>query len=391
MDGAFLAMASQAAARIETLSLGSYSTFTFDLRSGQRLGQAPMRIDEVSQSINEPAGGTFEMPVVGLPDEWSTWITPKRTGICVMRDRRAIWSGIIWAQGPTSSHEGASIVAQTFESYLARRWLSAGYIFGQVDQATIVKELLDDIFAIFGGDIRIQVPTFTPTGRLRDREYPYEEFTDLLTIVQQLSGVEDGFDFTIDTSIGAGDETAHIMRLGYPKLGIGGPGDVGSLVWQYPGNVIAPPVWPFEGRDSANETAAIGAGEGTAMLRSIATLQSEINAGYPILQKAYSYKDVTYQSTLNGHAARDLARNAGLVTVPEFSALAGAEPAVIGSWGVGDWSRLRADTPYLRGMYGGVGADVYGRVTGWTLRPGLAAGGEGPEIVTPKLNEIVEA
>jgi hypothetical protein len=106
------------------------------------------------------------------------------------------------------------------------------------------------------------------------------------------------------------------LVLGYPL--VGQPPNDDAVTLEYPG-VIDDYEWPDDGTSSANYIAALGAGEEAAMKWGEAFDAAELRDGYPLLERTTSYKSASVQTTLNAHAAADVAALSGDLTVPTFT------------------------------------------------------------------------
>lgn len=359
-----------------------YTYRLFDLLTSAPLGQWPFRVDSFSRSINE--AGELNASLF-LSDRtavkgWDPETIERRTALYVVRDTVPVWGGVIWRARPVDGATKASIYAQTFESYLDHREIRTSAVFTQADQLDIVRSLLTTMQADPRGNIALTASQ-NDSGVLRDRTYNGWERPLLLTTVQQLAEVIDGFEFTVDVGMDANGEPTRTMVLGYPQLGA-----ARGLVLEYPGSIVDYE-WPTDGISSANALSALGAGEGTSMLIRDGVSQraaDELAAGYPILEKSVSYKDVTSVTTLQAHADEDLDAAVGDVTIPTV-VLRDTFP-VFGTYALGDTVRIRITSPYHPARPdGSPGVDRRARIVGWKVTP---PDGDKPEKIELTLGRV---
>lgn len=351
-----------------------WRVWTTDLITGAALSyQLPMVIESYGRQIN--GGGTFS-GVVSLDAEEDPvpLLQPRKTALWVARDDSIRWGGIIWPTEPDLQARTLKVSASGWLSYYARREIRDTLTYTQLDQLDIVRALIAYAHAAPGGDIRVLVDQIT-SGVLRDRTYDGAEVKKLADAITELAEVDGGFEILEDAYVNAQGRPQGILRLGYPALGRTDK----DLLFAYPGNVIDYS-WPSDPADSVNSLLAIGAGEGSAMLRSVAVGQDEIDAGYPLLEGSVSYKDVSVQSTLDAHAVEDLTASLGDKTTPTLTARTDGPPA-LGDWSLGDQARVMLTSAYHRARPGaGAGYDGQLRIVAETVTPGTADQDESCEL-----------
>lgn len=197
-----------------------------------------------------------------------------------------------------------------FQMYLLVSWStipSSNIRFSSVDQFHIARDFIRHVQSFPGGDIGILLDDIPISGRVRDRTYHTYEFKQVFEALLQLSEVIDGFDFAIDVRYN-NNVPEKYLNLSYPRRGR--TADENRYVFDYVDRgkgLVRGYQYPEDGTRMTTHTYAIGAGEGDAMLIASAVNQDLIDQGYPILEDAYSYKDITKLSTLVGHAEADAA------------------------------------------------------------------------------------
>ena len=159
--------------------------------------------------------------------------------------------------------------------------------------------------------------------------------------------------------------------------------NLSGWLWEYPGNVQSYN-WPEDATNQATTTYATGAGLVPGQLLSVAVNTAAITAGYPLLESKQSYTDVIIQSTLDAHAASDLAAYSGPVIIPTLDVRGDLDPA-IGSYAIGDEIRLRITDDRFVGSKTGAGIDVNKRITAIAVVPP----GSGNETITLTLGDVV--
>lgn len=347
--------------QLDAQTAAQWRVWTTDLLTGAQLSyQLPVVIDSYSRQANG-AGGFSGTVSLDAAEDPVPVMQPRRTALWVARGDALRWGGIIWPVEPDIEARTMKVSASSFVSYYAHRQIRDTLTFDQVDQFDIVRALVDYAHTAQGGNIRVLVDQGA-SGVLRDRTYDGSEAKGVLDALTELAEVENGFEYTEDVYFDQMQRPQAVIRLGHPRLGT----DKG-LLFSYPGDVMTYS-WPSDPADSVNSVLAVGAGEGSAMLRSVAVDEAELAAGWPLLDGSVSYKDVSDQGTLDAHASEDLAASTGDKMTPTFTVRTGS----LGAWSIGDQARFMLTSAYHRGRDGAAGYDGYLRIVGDEVHPGSA-------------------
>lgn len=270
-----------------------------DLVSGDILAELPL--GDVSFSYVLNGSGDFKASL-NISDPKVKKLNPilatepAKTGIYVEDNGVLLWGGIIW----TREYDGKlRIAANDFWSYFRSRIIREDLDFVEVDQFTIATDILDSLMAEDGS---LQFVHTSPTcGVLRDRHYYAYEFKPGAEAIEQLSAVQNGFDFVTDVTYINGEITRRFIPS-FPRRGR--TADVTGLTFELPGNIQSYK-WPEDGTKLAVRSYAMGAGEEAEMLTATST-NNALLGDYPLYEQVLSYKDVSVQQTLNDHAQADM-------------------------------------------------------------------------------------
>jgi len=366
--------------------MAEYRFLGYDLRTGALLGELPLAGVSYGRVLN--GAGTLKAKLslkhrnaagTSLAPGYLAATDPQRTALYVERDGVLVWGGIIW--GRNYDGEQLDIFAAEHWSYFHRRRHKVTAQFVAADQLDIARYLIEWAQAQPGGDIGVQSDTRTSLV-LRDRTYYSYERGVIGTLVEQLSEVENGFDFGIDIAY-VGDVPTPTLNLGYPRRGrIAG---TTGLVFE-PGRNLGNYQWNEDGTRGANSVDGIGAGEGAAMLIATAGRPDLVTAGYPLLEDVVAHKDVRYADTLDGHARAAVnARALPIVSVVLVDVKMSADPP-FGSWIMGDdcLFRVEDDDRFPAQADGSPGLSRYVRI----IADDVKVADEGVETVTITCGEI---
>lgn len=359
--------------------MATYRVISLDLRTGTRIAELAVNGLRYGSRLNScgDLSGSVPLPAltstsnIALAAQINDAVDECRRQIIVERDGVVVWSGICWLAPYQDNPPSREIRAAEDWSYFRHRVIATSQTFTATDQLTIAKTLVQNALNDQGADIGITVPTPTASGVTRDRTYNYFEVKPVGEAVEQLSQVDNGFDFAIDAawdqSTGALTKT---FRLHYPRRGSSYQSS--GYVFEVGRNVIDW-TWPTDGTRVGNKIIAVGRGEGDAQIMSTQSDVSQIAAlssggpGYPLLEETISRTDVAVQSTLDALAIAKLKASATPITLPEITVRANVDP-IFGSYITGDSCRFIVP-PNTSPRFPS-GLDSFFRIVGWDVSVG---------------------
>lgn len=171
------------------------------------------------------------------------------------------------------------------------------------------------------------------TGVLRDRTYNGFERQYIGELIEQLSAVENGFDFSIDVTFDGVSTFTKTFNIWYPNKGTRT-----GLVWEV-GVHCDFNGWNIDATQMANSIDALGAGEADDMLIANA---SDPGTGYPLIETDVSFKSVSELPTLNAHA-RDALTSLKLPAVMPALSLRPTADTSFGAYQIGDEVRINGN------------------------------------------------
>lgn len=338
--------------------------YACDLITGAKLAYLPGASGNLSRSL-----GSFESSTITVPLPLSgplahrqllSVLRPAKTLIVAVINDVPAWSGIFWKFKEGTS-EGLQLACTTPESYLDRRF-TGSLSFNQVDQALIAAGLVS-VANQDGINIAIDAPE---SGILRDRNYHDDEDATVYQRLQELMGVIDGPEWTIDTVWA--DEQQRAVKLVfrcYAEIGAGRGAPKGPL------STIGQAKAEYEFTDDwskghgANDVIATGSGEGEDRIQSVRMVDEDsLAAGYPRLEHRFSPSSSIKQvTTLNDHANAELEMLSNGTQSLEVSARWDIAPFRLGvDLLIGDWVMYDVYGPARPAGFQGVA-----RMIGWKL------------------------
>jgi hypothetical protein len=352
-----------------------YRVISVDLLTGTRIAELEVNGLTYGQRLNGvgSVSGTVKLP---QPDSVANRalgavindaVDECRRLLLVERDGVIVADGIVWAAPYHAATQTRTVRAGSLWSYFKRRFITSRTVFTGVDQHTIARTLIDTAQAATAGDIGVE-HNATTSGVTRDRIYERYEMKRVAEAVEQLAGVEDGFDFAIDVAWDSAGDLTKTLNLSYPRRGRSFSQT--GHVFELGRNMSDDFEWPTDGSETANKVWGIGAGDSTSMLRTSATDATKIQSlasggpGYPLLEDTHTNKDVSKIATLNAQTSAKLSAVSSPVVLPSITVRADVDP-VLGSYITGDAARIilppNQDPRFPDGL------DTFRRIVGWDV------------------------
>ena len=350
-----------------------------DLLTNEVIAELPFTGVSFTQQLNQ--AGTFQGHILlsginAAAFNVDAATIPGRNALYVDKGGTLVWGGVIWGRNYNSTEQTLSIDAREFESYFERRRISQDISFTNIDQLIIAQTLVTAAQAIPSGNIGVAVGVET-SGILISRDYYYYELKNLYSALQDLSRAEDGFDFNINVFYDGSGTPSKTLELGYPRIGtVYSANDPYALLFEFPGNMVAYE-YPEDGAIAANTIYALGAGSNEGKLISISSDATFLADGWPLLEDASNYSDVTDQTYLDQLAIGQVNAVSYPPTTLKIIVPADIDPE-FSTYNIGDDARIRiTDNRFPNTL------DEVFRIVGLTVQPGE----DGPERVTITLTQ----
>ncbi|MFF1547163.1 hypothetical protein [Streptomyces sp. NPDC058291] len=305
----------------------------------------------------------LELALTGSTTDWESATAPGRSLVVAvdMATDLPVWAGAVLPRDGGSSTT-LQIGAATLEAYLDARYPGTQTMVG-VDQATVITNLVTP--ALTGGPpILIDA---VATGQVMDYLTSDGDDKSILSCCQEVMGLEDGPEWTIDVAWNASHNGFQFpLRV---RSAIGDQSSNPEAVFDYPGCVAEYSLGEsYEQGKGATRLIARGEGEGSSRLTSSAhEATALIAAGWPIWEHRYTPSTgITDPDQLEAHAAHDLVLMAQGAQVWTIQGVASRSPRLGSVWGLGDRVRLSVSSSPRHPT----GADVVARCWAWELDPG---------------------
>jgi hypothetical protein len=376
--------------------MSTYRFVTSNILTGKILSDSlPIVGQTASRNIN--AVGNFQgyLPLSvtgqaqGAVASWVNAVTPWKSILWILQDGFPIWAGPIIGWPHQSITDGTlPIQASTIENMFKYRQCSTALTYTNMD-----------VFQIFLAEMKYALAK-TPNGQIAGTgnyantsgivanvqnsgvvgtisetagfEAIYDCFNDLVTSF----GLEYTFQPTIDPT---SRSLYFIVQLGLPQLGR--LYSTTGLQMRMPAQGAVDYAWQWVPSSPANVMVVSGTGGGTnpTNYTATATAQSDINAGYPLLEANSSFAGtVASQAQLNQYAMNLLYSTAiNKALTPMYMAGGDAYPRIRDAQ-LGDEVMVIATSPLHPAQGPGrlPGVSALLRITGWTLTFPQAQQGE---------------
>lgn len=306
--------------------------------------------------LNSPGAATFTIPLYPANSSALTpeMLKPPRAVFAVERNDVLVWAGPILAHTYNIASQTVTFACEGFLNYLRRRFVWSDLNYVNIDQAFIATALIAYAASWSSGDLHIDTSTVRATGVLRERHYHYYEHQRIGILLEQLSAVDNGFDFRLAPYWTAGTNSSLGLRLAiqYPAIGR----DTG-IVLDLNSNARSDTV-QLDGSNICYVAGTEGGGTGeTAYFNS--RQDNALLAVNPRLEDVTTHGDVSEPATLAAYSQARLNRGSTPMVVPRV--YVGMD--MLGTFVTGDRVTIRADLGLLQ-----IPGVTY-RITAWEASP----------------------
>lgn len=336
------------------------------LTTGSVLAEFPdLQAAKFSYRFEETTSETVMIPWRDIPFNWDEATVPYGTAILLVRDSTVLWGGIVVKRERTLTGDGLSLTLATVEHYLDSVYVG-DHTYSKRDQCEIVSDLvsttLEDHRFMFEVDA-------SPSSVHRDRTYKASSDKTLLSVLQELSNVQNGPEWCTSWKAGAG--------VYVPVLTVADR--IGSVT----------PVTTFDETVmtsfKVSEDYTAGYGANTVWAVGPANDDSQLRSDVMAVDQSYRpvvehvvrpSSSITLKETLDGHASASLSQLQDGTNTVDMELSLMAAPIVYEEWKPGDvvaWS-IADDSGHFDGFDHGearvIGYDIdFSGV--WTVTPVL--------------------
>ena len=296
------------------------------LTSGNVLAELPgLQVSKLSYRFEETTSETAVLPWLDVPSNWNEATIPYGTAILLVRGTIVLWGGIVVKRERTLQGSGLSLTLATVEHYFDSVHVK-DHTYSNRDQCEIVKDLVSSTLKDHRFMLSVEA---SPSSIRRDRTYEASSDKTLLSVLQELSNVENGPEWC--TSWRAGDGGYVPVLTVADRIGSVDP------VMTFDESVMTAfkVVEDYTDGYGANMVWAVGSTTGEDQLRSD-TMVAEQSYRPVVEHIVRPSSSITQKETLNAHASASLRQlRDGTNTLSMTLSLLSA-PIVYEEWRPGD-------------------------------------------------------
>lgn len=170
-------------------STAGFQFLAVSLSNGIVLAEFPdLQVSKLSYRFEEITSETMVLPWRNIPSNWGEATVPYGVAILLVRGSTVLWGGIVVKRERTLQGSGLSLTVVTVEHYLDSVYVK-DHVYSNRDQCEIVKDLVSS--TLNGHRFMLSVEAF-PSSIRRDRTYEESSDKTLLSVLQELSNVQNG-------------------------------------------------------------------------------------------------------------------------------------------------------------------------------------------------------
>ena len=159
------------------------------LTSGTVLAEFPdLQVSKLSCRFEEITSETMVLPWRNIPSNWGEATIPYGVAILLVRGSTVLWGGIVVKRERTLQGSGLSLTVVTVEHYLDSVYVK-DHVYSNRDQCEIVADLVSTTLKDHRFMLSIEA---SPSAVRRDRTYEESSDKTLLSVLQELSNVQNG-------------------------------------------------------------------------------------------------------------------------------------------------------------------------------------------------------
>lgn len=292
-----------------------YRYFTADILSQAYGGiDLPLFGTYMNKVMTRPGNFTGSVPLgtgIHIDADMLSATTPGKYAIYCERDGEIVWGGPIWSRTYSADSRSCQITAQTWESVFDHVVFEEHVIQQSIEVITLFENLIDQMQLQAGNDFHIVVDVPAPiTGWTRTVLKPNYEYHFVGSVLSELvTDTELEYSIDIGAAVGGADDMpVPTLRLGSPKLEFATDAE-----FDYPGSITN--YWyPENASRGATRFAAVGAGSGNKVIRSVA--RDETKSDWPSWWQTASYPAIGSPEAIVGKAQQGLLDSTIPIVVP---------------------------------------------------------------------------
>nr|DAL88342.1 MAG TPA: ReqiPepy6 protein [Caudoviricetes sp.] len=166
-----------------------FQFFAVSLSSGTVLAEfSDLQVSKLSYRFEETTSETVMLPWRNIPSNWVEATIPYGTAIILVRGSTVLWGGIVVKRERTLQGEGLSLTLATVEHYFDSVYVK-DHVYSNRDQCEIVEDLVSTTLKDHRFMLSVEA---SPSGIRRNRTYEESSDKTLLSVLQELSNVQNG-------------------------------------------------------------------------------------------------------------------------------------------------------------------------------------------------------
>lgn len=332
--------------------MSDYSWVAVQSRTGQVITDLPALVcEKVGATLCDTWTGRASLPVSGASADWEQATKPWATYLVLLDGSNPdpVWGG--WVVQRHRDQSGTvQLALASWEQYLARRYIH-DLIYTGTEQCALLSHLVGQCVTNSAPPAYVPpalVVEFTAGSTLRDRTYESVSDKSVLSVMQELSGVEGGPEWCVVwRHMTSPERYVPVLRIA-DRIGAAPAAGLGpAATFELPGPVTEfSYIEDWSSEAAANNIVATSTADDTSGVRPQSSPHVYQDAERPTLEYRFSpSSSISNVATLDAHAAAALAVMRDGAQALTLTAARADAPVLGVDWSIGDDIGYRIASP----------------------------------------------
>jgi hypothetical protein len=265
------------------------------------------------------------------PEATTTNLAEGQREVRIKRDGVLVWGGYLWTAEVSTDTQLVRCQCEGWFSMFYHRLIDQDKIFEDVEQFDIAWQILNYTQGLTDGNLGVTRGPEANSGQVKTKKYRYWERQNVAEAINELSEMQDGFDYDIAPN--------KVFHMYYPRRG-------SLLATNFEMDVNVNNVYVLrDARELVTEVHGIGGGEEKATCIAV-VVDTGARATYKLRQEAHDFGNIKHFNTMVKRTTRWLNNHKAPTRQPQVGVV--LTPPDLFTFNIGDRAPVIASAGYLQ-------------------------------------------